>query len=294
MFTVHLLLLASTSHDASAQLTVKAGTSLTVKAGTVLELQTNLGQLTVESGASFTNDGEIYLDASNTVSEQPGNPITGLGTESITVDLNTSSSNQDPGNLGASITSTASLGLTTVTRGHTAQPAVMPVAIERWYEINPTNNSGLAASLKLHYDDIELNGIDETYLDHIVSIDGGTSWTHGTSALDAITNTLTSTKISRFGLHTAHDRGVARVELIAPTDFRLYPNPANRVAWIQLLGERPLPSSLEIRSLTGQTVKQIEVEGTMEVISLDNLESGVYIVGWAEPTSSLWQKLIVE
>ncbi|MCP4122771.1 MAG: DUF285 domain-containing protein, partial [Bacteroidetes bacterium] len=73
----------------------------------------------------------------------------------------------DPGNMGAVISSTANLGTTTVKRGHEVQIVAGGIggeSIERYYDILPTNNTGLAATLRFNYLDHELNGLSESDL----------------------------------------------------------------------------------------------------------------------------------
>lgn len=71
----------------------------------------------------------------------------------------------NPGNLGAVISSTADLGVTTIRRRHLAQTVgTGNTGIKRYYEIYPTHNTGLDATLRLYYSDDELNGLNENTL----------------------------------------------------------------------------------------------------------------------------------
>lgn len=67
------------------------------------------------------------------------------------------------GNLGAIITSPENLGLTTIRRGHQVQ-TVPGGSIRRFYDIEPTKNVNLKATLRFHYFDAELNGLPEATL----------------------------------------------------------------------------------------------------------------------------------
>ena len=73
----------------------------------------------------------------------------------------------NPGNLGAIITSTKNLGSVTIRRGHLAQPNVSGTTpgILRYYDIVPTIDNGLKATLRFQYFDIELNNLDESTLE---------------------------------------------------------------------------------------------------------------------------------
>lgn len=66
---------------------------------------------------------------------------------------------QNPGNLGAIITSNQNLGMVTVKRWHNVQNG--DTKAQRFYEITPANDTGLNATLRLHYFDTELNGNPE-------------------------------------------------------------------------------------------------------------------------------------
>ena len=82
----------------------------------------------------------------------------------ITKKLNAPSS-ENPGNLGAIITSSQDLRSTTVSRGHAPQSGTgMPGSILRYFDIIPGNNTSLNATLRFHYFDAELNGHSESSL----------------------------------------------------------------------------------------------------------------------------------
>jgi len=72
----------------------------------------------------------------------------------------------NPGNLGILISSTQNLGNTIIKRGHQPQAAsgATGSSILRYYDILPTNNTGLNASLRFQYFNGELNGLDESAL----------------------------------------------------------------------------------------------------------------------------------
>jgi len=72
--------------------------------------------------------------------------------------------NVNPGNIGIEITSAANLGLTTIKRGQTQQVNNSGFSINRYFDIIPTNNTALNASIKMYYQDTELAGINENEL----------------------------------------------------------------------------------------------------------------------------------
>ena len=70
------------------------------------------------------------------------------------------------GGLGAIITSPINVGATTIRRGHQVQTGTGGInnSIARYYDIIPAKNTGLKATLRFHYFDAELNGLDEATL----------------------------------------------------------------------------------------------------------------------------------
>lgn len=104
------------------------------------------------------------------------------------------------GNIGIEITSTANLGLTTIKRGHQQQTnGASGFGIKRYYDIIPTNNTALNATVKMYYLDTELAGINESELKQWTSADNGVTWTLlGSDAQDATTNFVTKNNINQF------------------------------------------------------------------------------------------------
>lgn len=107
------------------------------------------------------------------------------------------------GNMGAIITSGANLGQTTVVRGFNAQTGGGNPGILRWYDITPTNNSGLNATLVFSYNEgAELNGIAESELKLFKSTDNGVTWTLAGGSVDVGANTVTLSGIDGFSRWT--------------------------------------------------------------------------------------------
>jgi hypothetical protein len=64
------------------------------------------------------------------------------------------------------ISSTAKLGATIIRRGHAIQTGIGGTnnSIQRYYDILPTNNNNLKATVRISYFDAELNGLAENNL----------------------------------------------------------------------------------------------------------------------------------
>lgn len=106
---------------------------------------------------------------------------------------------ENPGQLGAIITSTEDLGSVTVRRGHQPQTngAGTGTSILRYYDISPANNTALNATLRFNYLDAELNGLNENLL--TVWKRMGTVWMdQGRVGNDATLNYVDESAISDF------------------------------------------------------------------------------------------------
>lgn len=141
----------------------------------------------IGAGITFTS-GLIDLNAQNILlqptallnGESESSRITGTsgGYVQITNTLNAPSM-ANAGNLGAIITSSQNLGSTVIRRGHTSQSSGGGTgnSILRFYDIVPTANVSLNATLQLNYFDAELSGITENSLVLYKSVDN-VNWTN--------------------------------------------------------------------------------------------------------------------
>lgn len=161
------------------------------------------GLLSVISGDLNLNGKIITLLPSATLSETPGNTVTGSSGYLTTTRTLTAPSSLNVAGLGARITSAANLGLTEVRRGHSVQtlPGGNP-SIKRYYAFNPANNSGLNATLVMSFDESELNGQTESQLSLFKSTNGGSNFFFETSTLNTVNNTFTKTGISSIARYT--------------------------------------------------------------------------------------------
>ncbi|HMK04803.1 MAG TPA: T9SS type A sorting domain-containing protein [Ferruginibacter sp.] len=174
-----------------------------------ISLQRNIQ---VGSGIIFTsglidlnNNNILMLPAALLNGESETSHITGTagGYIEITNALNTPSA-ANPGNLGAMITSAQNMGSTAIRRGHKSQTNGYGNGntIYRYYDVIPTNNTFLNATLRLNYLDAELNGLNENFISLWKSTNN-TSWTNeGFDTRNSSSNYVEKTGIAGFSRWT--------------------------------------------------------------------------------------------
>ena len=110
----------------------------------------------------------------------------------------------NPGNLGAIITTSQNLGSTTIRRGHQSQTNGYGQGntIYRYYDITPTNNSSLNATLRLNYFDAELNGLNENTITLWKSSNNTTWFDQGFDSRNTVSNYVEKTGITGFSRWT--------------------------------------------------------------------------------------------
>lgn len=191
--------------------------------------------INIINGDLDLNGFTIILGSNVNLTETSGNTIKGSnGKISITQDINSPSS-VNVGGLGASITSSANLGSTTVERYHYIPNGGGAQGISRVYNIVPTNNAGLGATLKLNYDESELNSIDESKLGLFQSVTGNdNSWAELGGTVNTSQNTVELGGLDNLSYFTLGDVDsplpVEEDNELLPQTFALeqnYPNPFN-------------------------------------------------------------------
>lgn len=161
-------------------------------------------QITFTSGDSiFLNNYNVDLGSTGSLSgETSSKRFTGQtgGYIMITQNLNAPTA-VNPGNLGMEITSAANLGSTVIKRMHTVY---RNKSITRNFEIVPTNNAALNATLLFHYLHSEFRGNTETALSTYGSTNGGVNWNYMSCCLDLNTggDFITTNNVQSLHLYT--------------------------------------------------------------------------------------------
>jgi Secretion system C-terminal sorting domain len=273
-----------------------------------LQLQRTLSinsLLSFTSGIINLNNNNIELESSALLSgETEVSRITGTtgGYVQVITTLNAPAA-ASPGNLGVFITSSQSLGSTTIRRGHVAQANVIAgkPSINRYFDITPTVNTGLNATLRINYFDAELNGRNEAWLGLWRSNDN-VNWTGvGFGTRDAAANFVQQTNINSFSRWTLSDNdfptGVFDVFADGSTGIKLWPNPT----------ANDLNVSVHVKKNTDATVWMVDMAGRVLVnysvklvaganqllVNADHLPAGAYtLMITAQDGSKLQARLL--
>jgi hypothetical protein len=193
----------------------KAGGQANVQFGSANLLINN--NLTMTSGVFDLQNSAVVLQTNGLlIGETETARVTASGTGSIakTQSLNAPSA-VNVGNLGATITTTANLGNTTVRRSH--QPVVNGASqsIRRRYEISPIGPGNLNTQLRLNYWDAELNGNAEPQLQMHRS-PNNTLWNLlGVSSSNQTTNFVQFNDVDDLGFFTLSAAIALPLELLA-------------------------------------------------------------------------------
>ncbi|MEX1190046.1 MAG: T9SS type A sorting domain-containing protein [Bacteroidia bacterium] len=168
-----------------------------------------VGSLSMNMGDLNLNGQTINFGTTGSLSgETAQNKVYGLSGSIVAQRTLNNINDLDVAGLGLSLTSSSNLGLTDITRGHQQRVFNAGFGIDRFYEIHPTNNSSLNATMKFNYFEDELatnmGSIVETELD-LWRFDGA-YWNVQWATLDAANNQIVKTNISEFSTWTAGSR----------------------------------------------------------------------------------------
>ena len=252
------------------------------------------------------NGNEVTLGSNALLSETPGNTVTGnSGKITITKDIN-APTGDNVGGLGAMLTTSVNLGITTIDRIHSAASGAGNEGIFRQYIISPANNSGLNATLRLYYDESELNGIPEDKLEQYKSPDGANdNWFPQGGTVNTTDNYVEKTGISDFSYWTLADVDnplpVEIIENQIPTVFALhqnYPNPFNPETVIQFEIPEESKVKLNVFNVLGELVATVVNEqlgvGVYNItFNASSLPSGLYIYKLETNNIQLSKKMLL-
>lgn len=178
------------------------------------------GNLTLTSGGMQLLAGNVDFGTTGSLqTETETNRVSGTGGYLQIVHTLNAPSSVNPANLGAALTTASNLGITTIRRKHAIITATGS-SIARSFDITPTNNTALDATLRFYYLDAELNGNDENAMVTWRSVNGSTNWVARTVATRNTTqNWLETNAIAAFSSWTAATLGALPVKLLAFTGY---------------------------------------------------------------------------
>lgn len=164
------------------------------------------GKIVFTSGLIDLNNNNINLGNTSFLENENENSRV-IGSNGGQLIFNTtlnSPASANPANLGAIITSSQNLGSVTIRRGHMSQINGFGIgsSILRYYDILPTNNVALNATLRFQYFDAELNSFDENTI-VLWKSPNNISWTQqGFTSRNTTSNYVEKTGITDFSRWT--------------------------------------------------------------------------------------------
>lgn len=162
------------------------------------------GALTIIRGIVSTDANVITLGPGATLSEPVTSPIVGIVTTTRTLGQ---SVNNTFGGIGIEINAAGtSPGLTTVSRRTgVASTGNGYQSILRYFDVSPTTNVGLNATVVFRYHDSELNGHSSANLRLFRSSDSGLAWELVGGTVDTEARKITATSLASMSRFTASD-----------------------------------------------------------------------------------------
>lgn len=241
------------------------------------------GNITLNQGNLLLNNHLLDLGRTGTIvgerNESRITDNTGGGRIRATATLY-APSDANPGNIGVSISSPASLGETVITRGHIQQPGFSAKpAIHRYYDVSPAINSNLKATVKFHYLDAELGSNNESELG-IFSRSGlaGNWQARGKDNQDAGTNWVVKTQLDQLHSFTLA-RSIGRIAG-APAAIQVYPNPTAARFTVSVYSPEEKDGGIVLYDALGRILerKKLRFEAGQNTISwnLSKYASGTY------------------
>ncbi|HEY0678153.1 MAG TPA: T9SS type A sorting domain-containing protein [Chitinophagaceae bacterium] len=186
---------------------------LSKQSGSKLLLQKNItatGSVSFNGGILDLTDKSLELIYPGGIlqNESAVSRITASGSGQVFISqLLNNPAGVNPGNLGAVITSSQNPGQTIIKRGHAVQVnSLNEQSITRYFDISPSNNSGLNANLRINYFDTELNNNTESVISMWQKFNAWSSI--GITASDTTNNYVQKNGLNSFGLFTL-GKGVA-------------------------------------------------------------------------------------
>ncbi len=246
------------------------------------------GTLLLTGSSLYTADNTLILIPNAQLDESQGFLVLGKVLAERTV---AQSVNETFGGIGIEINASGvAPGFTSVLRS--TGDAAANFGIKRDYDINPANNSGLNATIKIHYQETELDTIQEANLALFESNDNGSTWVKKGGTVDIVNNNVSLAGVNSFALWALNDKDYPTSidnESVQPNYFLLkqnYPNPFNPSTVIQYQLTENSFVTLKIYNVLGKEVEalvndfqnagQYTVKFSTEQLGQNTISSGIY------------------
>lgn len=199
------------------------------------------------------------------------------------------------GNLGATLSSANTLGITSIERGHNFSILNDSPSVDKYYRITPVNNENLLNVLVLEYFENDLLSINipESELAPYVSYDNGLTWTEIVGEHDMDANTFTMYNLKSLAMFTfAKSNPVLNINNTQLESVSVYPNPLTQGYYLEING---LESEMEITIISSQgqlVYKEHLTPLRKNTLDLNNLNPGSYFIQFNNLNTSFTKKLV--
>ncbi|CAH8283790.1 putative secreted protein (Por secretion system target) [Mariniflexile fucanivorans] len=239
-----------------------------------------------------TGSSIIIGSTAEIVGESNTNTITGADDTYIKTTRNhTAGINNDFGLIGVvTYKGSTSMGSTEVFRRYGTFDISGNPTVKRYYEINPTINSGLDIEAHFYLSDIDLNGIQRSNLAAYRSTDNGLTFTKEGGTTETFYHSVSN--IEAFSIWTFADASTLNIDEYDANPISIFPNPASHSITMYTNKNQAI-TSVELYDVTGKNMimKPLSNKNTLNVSHLSN---GIYLLKILSETTSITKKLVVK
>ncbi|WP_445735399.1 T9SS type A sorting domain-containing protein [Mariniflexile sp.] len=267
------------------------------------------GSSTLELEGALTLNGELLLEDTAAFKMNTGSQLTLGPTAEIVGESNTNTINgadgtyikttrnhaagvtNDFGQIGVETRNGSTMGSTEIFRRYGTFDIAGNPTVRRYYEVNPTVNTGLNMEARFSLTDNDLNGLNRNNLAAFRSTDNGTTFTNEGGTPTTFYHSVSN--IDAFSLWFFADASSLSVENL--TDFgesiSIAPNPASH--HVNILSNNGTDiTSVELFNVSGQQIQAHVTNNNM--LDVRNLSDGMYFLKINSQKGSATKKLIVK